>query len=46
VNVSSTTASLTLTDGGTDFGGDPHLRAAYSPETTGGFFNDQGPVPW
>ncbi|MBO2447349.1 SDR family oxidoreductase [Actinomadura barringtoniae] len=30
VNVSSTTASLTLTSGGTDFGGDAHLRMAYS----------------
>ncbi|MDL4815606.1 SDR family oxidoreductase [Actinomadura opuntiae] len=30
VNVSSTTASLTLTGGGTDFGGDAHLRLAYS----------------
>ncbi|MEU6753153.1 SDR family oxidoreductase [Spirillospora sp. NPDC046719] len=30
VNVSSTTASLTLTGGGADFGGDAHLRLAYS----------------
>lgn len=30
VNVSSTTASLTLTAGGTDFGGDAALRLAYS----------------
>jgi NAD(P)-dependent dehydrogenase (short-subunit alcohol dehydrogenase family) len=109
VNVSSTTASLTLSSGGTDFGGDADRRLAYSssktalnmltvqyanafaadPESahirinsatpgytatdlnahrgtrtvaegariivdlavqsdgpTGGFFNDQGPVPW
>ncbi|HVV14656.1 SDR family oxidoreductase [Amycolatopsis sp.] len=30
VNVSSTTASLSLTSGGTDFGGDAGLRMAYS----------------
>lgn len=30
VNVSSTTGSLSLTSGGTDFGGDAHLRMAYS----------------
>ncbi|WP_432253444.1 SDR family oxidoreductase [Streptomyces sp. HNM1019] len=30
VNVSSTTASLSLTSGGTDFGGDADLRMAYS----------------
>ncbi|HVW40581.1 MAG TPA: SDR family NAD(P)-dependent oxidoreductase [Amycolatopsis sp.] len=30
VNVSSTTASLSLTSGGTDFGGDAALRMAYS----------------
>jgi NAD(P)-dependent dehydrogenase (short-subunit alcohol dehydrogenase family) len=30
VNVSSTTASLTLTGGGADFGGDAHVRLAYS----------------
>jgi NAD(P)-dependent dehydrogenase (short-subunit alcohol dehydrogenase family) len=30
VNVSSTTASLTLTSGGTDFGGDAGARLAYS----------------
>ncbi|WP_280442777.1 SDR family oxidoreductase [Nocardia brasiliensis] len=30
VNVSSTTASLALTSGGTDFGGDADLRMAYS----------------
>ncbi len=31
VNVSSTTASLTLTAGGTDFGGTPDTRMAYAP---------------
>ncbi|MEC3919239.1 SDR family oxidoreductase [Nocardia sp. CDC160] len=30
VNVTSTTASLSLTSSGTDFGGDAHLRLAYS----------------
>jgi NAD(P)-dependent dehydrogenase (short-subunit alcohol dehydrogenase family) len=30
VNVSSTTASMSLTSGGTDFGGDADLRMAYS----------------
>src|SRR4051812_42658820 len=30
VNVSSTTASLTLTGGGADFGGDAHVRLSYS----------------
>ena len=30
VNVSSTTASMSLTSGGTDFGGDADLRLAYS----------------
>lgn len=34
VNVSSTTASLALTDGGTDFGGDADVRAAYSMSKT------------
>ncbi|WP_163512517.1 SDR family NAD(P)-dependent oxidoreductase [Fodinicola acaciae] len=102
VNVSSTTASMSLTSGGTDFGGDAGLRMAYSSskaalnmltvqyakalphirinaatpgytatdmtrhrgtrtvaegarvivdlaltaDTTGGFFNDRGRVPW
>jgi NAD(P)-dependent dehydrogenase (short-subunit alcohol dehydrogenase family) len=34
VNVSSTTASLGLTSGGTDFGGDADLRMAYSSSKT------------
>ena len=34
VNVSSTTASLELTSGGTDFGGDADLRMAYSSSKT------------
>lgn len=34
VNVSSTTASLGLTSGGTDFGGDADRRAAYSSSKT------------
>jgi NAD(P)-dependent dehydrogenase (short-subunit alcohol dehydrogenase family) len=34
VNVSSTTASLTLTAGGTDFGGDAAQRLAYSTSKT------------
>lgn len=34
VNVSSTTASMSLTVGGTDFGGDADLRMAYSSSKT------------
>ncbi len=34
VNVSSTTASLTLTSTGTDFGGDAHLRMPYAVSKT------------
>ena len=34
VNVSSTTASMSLTSGGTDFGGDADMRMAYSSSKT------------